>query len=74
MASIRNDILGAEVRHSSKGLMATTTANVGSSTYVRMKSTIAALSHSKPHVVLGGGREFCVNICSKADVTHCTLF
>lgn len=73
MASTRNQILGPQVRQSSKGLMATTTANVGSSTYVRMKSSIAELSLSKLCVGLGGGGEFCLNIFNKADVTHCTL-
>lgn len=53
--------------------MATTTANVGSSTYSRMKSSIAELSLSKSCIGLGGGGGFCVNVFNKADVTHCTL-
>lgn len=53
--------------------MATTTANAGSSTYVRMKSSVAELSPSKSYVGLGVGGGSCVNIFNRADVTHCTL-
>lgn len=61
MASTRNQTLGSKIRWSSKGLISSTTANVGSSAHVRMKSSIAELSLSKPCVGLGGGGEFCVN-------------